>query len=284
MRVPRYWAQGQIEAADQAGDRHSFSCWGWSDADVDDARRKGEERAYRVAQLFLAGEARGRYGYGDRPMREEILEELNPAGQKVSALITRNSYGCRVLNTEDAMFVDIDLPEPKSGGLFKSLFGKPQAPSPSPFETQALAKVELVAREDREMGIRIYRTKAGLRLLMTHAPLDPKAKETQALMESFGADPLYMNLCRLQECFRARLTPKPWRCGVGACTVTYPRQNEKVEGYFRRWEDKYTAAAERFATCRFLRHIGNHIVHEDIDPIVKFHDHATRANAGLSLA
>jgi hypothetical protein len=30
-------------------------------ADVDDARRKGEERAYRVAQLFLAGEARGRF-------------------------------------------------------------------------------------------------------------------------------------------------------------------------------------------------------------------------------
>jgi hypothetical protein len=35
------------------------------------------------------------------------------------------------------------------------------------------------------------------------------------LMRFLRADPDYVRLCAVQECYRARLTPKPWRCGDG---------------------------------------------------------------------
>ena len=34
------------------------------------------------------------------------------------------------------------------------------------------------------------------------------------VFDTLGADPPYRRLCRTQKCFLARLTPKPWRCGV----------------------------------------------------------------------
>jgi hypothetical protein len=40
----------------------------------------------------------------------------------------------------------------------------------------------------------------------------PEAPETDRLLRLSGADPAFVQLCRAQKCFRARLTSKPWRC------------------------------------------------------------------------
>ena len=60
-------------------------------------------------------------------MREEpVLRDWKDEQGGLTAAITRNSYGCLVLNTAQIMFVDVDAPEPKSsgGGFFAGLFGK----------------------------------------------------------------------------------------------------------------------------------------------------------------
>ena len=81
-------------------------------------------------------------------------------------------------------------------------------------QDSAIAKVENWTRNNPDWGWRIYRTRAGLRLLATHALFDPEAAASDGVFDALGADPLYRQLCKTQKCYRARLTPKPWRCGI----------------------------------------------------------------------
>ena len=96
--------------------------------------------------------------YPDRPFREEILQEINDA-RGLAAVVARNSYGCKVLNTARVMFVDIDLPEPQrpKRGLFQMLFGKPapQPPADPGPDIEAQARVENWTRNNYQWGWRV---------------------------------------------------------------------------------------------------------------------------------
>ncbi len=57
----------------------------------------------------IAAEPPRAYAYGDRPLREEIVRSVAGDGER-AAVVTRNSFGCLVLNTAGVLFVDVDLP------------------------------------------------------------------------------------------------------------------------------------------------------------------------------
>ncbi len=164
MNFPKFWARGKSGA---------FAVWRSSDTSVNEAREAAQAAAERLAALFEADNLPDeKYGYGNRPMREPVLKEMRNAAGELSAAVTRNSYGCQVLNTTGALFVDIDLPEPKkSGGMFGSLFGKRAEPE-DPAKT-AMAKAGAWAQAHPGWNWRTYRTRGGLRLLATHALFDP---------------------------------------------------------------------------------------------------------------
>lgn len=269
MRFPRYWAK----ATDA---KRELTTWGWSDESNAAAESAARARLARIADRLAAGDfaALGRYGYGERALREPVLQEL------AGAAITRNSYGCEVLNTAGAMFIDIDLPQSAGVGLVGRLFGKrvPDA------QGGALANVESWLRRNGDWGFRVYCTKAGLRLLATQAPVEPA--EGERVMSALGADPLYMRLCRSQQSYRARLTPKPWRCGAPTpgSVIQWPFADLKAEQQFGDWQREYSKRAARYATCRFLRALGSAKVDAAIAPLVALHDERTRAAADLPLA
>ena len=203
----------------------------------------------------------------------------------VCAVITRNSYGCRVLNTSKVMFVDIDLPEPKAGGgFFKRLFGKPEIPRTDDAQAQAMTRIENWTRNNGAWGWRVYRTHSGLRLPATQGVMEAGSEESNAVFEALGADPLYRKLCKTQKCFRARLTPKPWRCGIRARPERWPWLAPKQEQRFHRWEAKYAECSARWATCRFLRQIGSRAIAPEVQTILRLHDEKTRAESNLPLA
>lgn len=66
-----------------------------------EAQRLAAEAVERIAARIRRGEGfPERYAYGERPLREEIVQELPSAGAgEPDAAITRNSYGALVLNT-----------------------------------------------------------------------------------------------------------------------------------------------------------------------------------------
>jgi hypothetical protein len=201
-------------------------------------------------------------------------------------VVTRNSYGSRVLNTARAMFVDVDLSEPPEPGFFQRLFSAPKPPPPpdAGAESGIVEKAEAWAQNHSDWGWRIYRTRAGLRLLATHALFEPHTDFAAQVFDWVDADPLYRQLCKTQECFRARLTPKPWRCGVQNRPDRWPFLNAKAESRFQKWEAAYTTACQKWASCKLIHTTGNRTVHPDLRAIVDLHDRETRAESGLPLA
>jgi hypothetical protein len=276
VRFARHWARAAQSATGKSGQRFDLAAWGWSDTDAASAEAMARDALRRIAERVARGEAfPARYAYGDRPLREELLGEPHP-----DVALTRNGYGCEVLNAARVMFVDIDLPEPKSAGLVGRLLGRKPAPDAA---EAALTRVHDWLRLNGDWGFRAYRTKAGLRLLATHGPVPVDARALE-LMGALGADPLYVRLCKAQASFRARLTPKPWRCGTHAPGVRWPFPDAAAERRFRDWRTEYENLAQRYATCTFLRTLGNADVHPEVVPIRELHDERTRAGSGLPLA
>ena len=89
-------------------------------------------------------------------------------------------------------------------------------------------------------------------------------------MTQLDADPAFVRLCRAQESFRARLTPKPWRCGCERPAVRFPREHAHDE--------------ERFSEWRVVEEVGWRRVHPDVAPILSAHDRVTKATSTLPLA
>jgi len=205
--------------------------------------------------------------------------------------VTRNAYGALVLNARHLMFVDIDrdeTPAPAAAAAdlvsgILSLFGK-TAPAPPPGgESRVVADVRRVT-ESSGLAARLYKTAAGYRAIVTSGPNDAGGGASDGVLQQYGADPLYIRLCRLQESFRARLTPKPWRCGARVPPASFPFETPAHEARFRAWEAEYAATAARYATCRFLGAFGGTRAAPEFEELIRFHDQETKAGTTLPLA
>jgi hypothetical protein len=288
MRFLRYWAKAAASATGPDGRRLEFACWRGSDRSVEDAHAAAQRAAEDIAaRAAVASEPLRAYAYGDRPLREEIVRPAAGAGER-AAMVTRNSFGCLVLNTAGVLFVDVDLPPPSSGGIggwLGRLFGRGSGAqdSTSP-QAVALARLEDWLGRNPSCGFRVYRTHGGLRYLETSRLFDPASDEVATMLGELGCDPLYLRLCRSQESFRARLTPKPWRCGLASPPSRFPHETPEREAAFLGWLRDYDACCERYAVCELLPSVGDGFVNADVAPVVRLHDEATRSGSGLPLA
>lgn len=273
MKIPKYWARS-VQAVQQPDDEQPYRLviWQWSDSSREEAQRKADDRVREVAEKIRAGARLNRYGYGERPLREELTQGVtNNAGNEV-AVLTRNLYGALVLNAANAMFIDIDFSGKGSagstGGGFQWGFGK-RAPSQ---EDQHVERLTTWASRYPDLGIRIYRTFGGLRCLIINETFDPSRSETLDILRSCESDPLYVRLCQAQDCFRARLTPKPWRCNMDTPPSRYPWENTDLENQYRLWERRYAQASQAYSVCQLVRQLGRQEIHPDVAPILALHD------------
>jgi len=274
MKIARYWTRGDGEAWTSKGERIRATARGWSDESIDAARAVASGIARRVAERIAAGSSGQRYPYGDRPLPEPLIREFS-SGQ---GIVTRNAYGALVLNAARLLFADIDG-QPAGAGLgniFSGLFGKPKS---DPLVERVKAITERHGRKAR-----LYRTAAGYRLMIVDAPYRPGDAETESLLEEYKADPLYRRLCRTQESFRARLTPKPWRCGMLNPPAEFPFETTIAREQFAVWEREYNAKTQRFATCKLVAEVGSGRPAEEFRELIDYHDRETKAGQELPLA
>jgi hypothetical protein len=239
VKIPAHWSRATAEETDRDGKEASFSCWRWSDTSVEDAQASALDAARRILRNFLGGGERNRYAYGDGALREEVLQRITgPRGELVAA-VTQNTYGSLVLSTARVMFIDLDFPATRPGEHLRHFvtrwFDKSARDPDAQREDDARSRLKSFLKDNPQWGVRVYRTCAGLRVLVTHALFDPTADSTQPLFESLGTDPLYVRLCRAQGSFRARLTPKPWRCGHASNTIGWPRETDDAQRQFEKW-------------------------------------------------
>lgn len=276
MKIPKYWARSIQVVQEPGGKALRLACWMWSDTSLDHARQMAEARTREVAQKVRAGARLSRYAYDERPLREEIIEGVrNRAGNEI-AVVTRNRYGARVLNATNAMFIDIDFPEKGAsptlaGGLQRLLGGRP----PASQADQHVERISAWARQRPDLSLRVYRTFGGLRCLVTNQVFDPSQPEALGILRQLGSDPLYVRLCQAQGCFRARLTPKPWRCGMYPPPSRYPWEDYAAERRYRDWEQRYEQSGSAYSVCKLVNQLGPDETHPDIEPVVALHDRLT---------
>ncbi|HEX8324103.1 MAG TPA: hypothetical protein VF595_09335 [Tepidisphaeraceae bacterium] len=286
MELPKYWARASFTAKDGSGRPVTRNALGWSTTSVAEAQAVAGERAKRAADRQTDGRATA-YEYGEVPPREQQFDVIEHGGQTIG-VITRNRYGSLILNTDRVMFADIDFPTPQSSapqglaGLVAGLFKK-TPPTTTP-EAVALEKVLAWQATRPAASFRVYRTFAGLRLLFTDGLYDPRSPDTRDLLRSIGSDLLYFTLTQRQGCFRARLSPKPWRCGASTylprSIVDHPDEPQRVD----EWAEAYTRQAAAYDTCRFLRTVGPSAANGEINAISNVHDRFTGATGTKPLA
>jgi hypothetical protein len=287
MKIPKYWMRREGDVQRPDGTPLRLSAWGWSDTSTSEAEGRAGDRFRSLQQRVTQGlELPRGYGYGSRPMREQILEEIPGPDGRPDALLTRNSYGSVVLNAARAMFVDVDVPRRSSprdepaGFSVMRMFGLGGGA-----KEQAAALDRLRHALAGSGGtFRVYRTAAGFRLLATDRVFVPASSDSESVMRATGADPAFVQLCRVQESFRARLTPKPWRMGEMPPPSQFPRGDREQEAAFNEWLERYERASASKATCRFVETVGSGWLHREIAPIVRLHDERTKAESDLPLA
>ena len=289
MKLARYWTRSEAEAPDRKGRIIRAVARGWSNESMEAARTVARDIAQRLAQGDFP--TRGaQYLYGDRPLPEPVLREFQGNGDGPRAIVTRNVYGAEVLNTRDLMFVDIDkpyhppapIPSILTMGL-RALFGKSAPAPPVQTDDPAITKIRGVAERNNLAG-RVYKTAGGYRVLITSTGFTPVDPRSEDLLRQFAADELYIRLCRVQESFRARLTPKPWRCGLPNPPVMFPFETPQDQSRFTDWERTYTVTGERFRTCQYVASFGSGSVASGFEELIQFHDQETKAASVLPLA
>jgi hypothetical protein len=255
------------------------------------------------------------------PIREEIVS------RRGDSVITRNGYGAACLNTPDVMFADVDVTKSSyvaygwvvfgifvaaafwvraececngqlyfwaiiiSGILASSIIGYFISRLFGVFRTDpfdaALKKIEAYASRTPSWVLRVYRTPNGYRVLAMHATFDPTGSRAQHFMKAIGGDPLYARMCRNQNCFRARLSPKPWRIGIDEHLRprpgVWPIAEERM-GDRRRWVRMYEAKAVGYASCRFVKSLGSGRTSRKCEEVRRLHDDLCKANLDLPIA
>jgi hypothetical protein len=264
-----------------------FEAWGWSRVSEAEAEKIGLSRARQALERFLKNHDRrhaAEYDYLDMPIREEVLEEIGPADQPTAA-ITRNRYGSLILNTAGVLFADVDFPPAKARGFldaFLMLFS-PERKQQREEETRqaTLSGIKTWILNHPQRGVRLYRTAAGLRLLFTDRTYQPTGEESLGLLRELGSDALYIRLTRKQESFRARLSPKPWRCGVPAYPALFPVRHQESADRKNAWLEDYRKKSAGFRVCDLLTVSGRDSADPVIRAIVDLHDrHACQPRAG----
>lgn len=325
MIVPQYWAEARAQLRQQ-GRQMTVRRFGWSDVSQAEAQESAEQRAQEALQRRWAGaklmqrEPKVSYNGADGvPIREEIVARHDPV------VITRNSYGARCLNTPDVLFADIDFEQMASFRLVLvslALLVTAALLVGRQFDSKGLIAVLLLvavfaastlagwllrlklrfnggaeglARKrihrfvaaNPDWNLRLYRTPAGLRVLATQRTFAPDDPAVTRFFAALGADLRYVRMCLRQQCFRARVSAKPWRIGIdhhlrprpGVWPVAAERLAER-----REWVERYEAAARAYAACSYIESVGSGVVEPAVAQVQQLHDELSGASSRLPIA
>ncbi|RYD67570.1 MAG: hypothetical protein EOP83_02565 [Verrucomicrobiaceae bacterium] len=325
MIVPQFWAEARVQ--EKTRERQvTVRRYGWSDASQEDAQAMAGARASEALRRILSGEKMERrepkvpYNGSDGvPIREEILSRQG------DTIITRNSYGARCLNTPDVLFADLDFPDEnhtvlvgvvfpiafaigiaigilrgsvQSGLMAMGILGltlpwvvawcyKSYLRATGGDQRHTLRRIEKFSTRNPDWHLRVYQTPAGFRVLAMHDTFDPAGEEAARCFRALGTDKIYVRMCTNQRCFRARVSPKPWRIGIskhlrpnpGVWPVA-PERLPLREAWVRDYEQRATG----YAACRFVTRLGSDRIHPSAEQVAMLHDELSRATSGLPIA
>ena len=324
MIVPDYWAEAKLKERIN-GRQVTIKRFGWSNSSEEDALENATARAKEAMLLARQGETVRRAdhkvsynGNEGLPIREEVIARHD------DVVITRNIYGALCLNTPDVLFADIDYPLEVASTLpvkllllvmgigfavgwltdlmfwigsagillgfvvlgITTLVQKvKRAKQPTP-EALAMEKVKEYLSANADANLRVYKTPLGLRVLFMHKLFDPSSDDTMSILTKLDSDAIYIQMCKNQQCFRARVSPKPWRIGIERLTPrpgVWPISKDRLPAR-QHWVEAYTEKAENYAACEFWQQLGSSLTHPKAEKVRQLHDELSQAASQLDIA
>jgi hypothetical protein len=279
MQVSKFWQKEVGSAVDKNGHPYLLTAWGASASSDADAKQDALAKLERWVAKLARGEDIGEYEYLNSAIREELVEEITDFSGNLIGAITRNRYGALVLNATDVFIADVDTPTPGFGARLLAMLGRRLRD-----KTYHIEKIKAYVQENPGVNAVIYETHSGLRVFLTERARDPGDAQSMQLLETLGSDHLYKALCRTQKCYRARLTPKPWRCSAARPPNHFPREELPAQIAFDKWLTEYDAAAKAYAVCRHVATVGSGTVSPNARKILEAHDGTTLNSGAGSLA
>ncbi|TLM78242.1 hypothetical protein ACONUD_17595 [Microbulbifer harenosus] len=324
MIVPEYWSEAKLKQRID-GAQVTIKRFGWSDESEAAAHAHASKRAHEAMTRAVRGEKVRKVdhkipynGAEGLPIREEVV------GRQDDVVITRNSYGALCLNTPDVLFADIDFDQAPAEGLSTAIYlflilisagvaygyesyavfiglvvlslfvapilirlaNKMHTRLKGEPEDKALKIVESYVEMHPEVHLRLYRTPMGFRVMAMHQIYEPGSEATNQILQALKSDPIYIRMCRNQHCFRARVSPKPWRIGIDRIVPrpgVWPIRNERMPARID-WVKKYDRRAAHFAACRFVKELGSGKSVVKTRQLQALHDQMCRAESGLEIA
>lgn len=177
----------------------------------------------------FSGKPEGVSQYGSLP---EPIVDTEPLYFLGTACLTVNRYNALVLNSRDMLIADIDFGDTR----LNKFAGASDV-------DEVIAALDRLDDLDEDLKVpyarfskesfRVYRTHSGCRVICTSTPYprDENGYFADRLMLFLKSDRQYMELCEIQGCYRARLTPKPWRWSDGpqhVCELVHVDSDEVV--------------------------------------------------------
>lgn len=193
---------------------------------------------------------------------EAVVEQIDEHN-----VITRNRYGVEVLNSTDTCFLDVDDFPAGFMERVRAFFGGARSG-----EQRLLETVRTLCRDHESLSMRVYRTSRGWRIMAEAPGLTPDSPLAAQLFRSLNVDALYADLCHRQECWRARLTPKPYRVGMRG-VYPHPAEPGEPDAAAAEWLAAYRAHCEGKAVCRLVDSFGSAVNNR----VVQEHDARTLA-------
>lgn len=325
MIVPDFWAEARAQHRSK-NRQITVRRFGWSNESLADAERMAQERVNEALSRLIAGESLRRserrvpYNGADGiPIREEVIERIG------DTVITRNSYGALCLNTPNVLFGDIDFRKDPSlisllfltlvaasigvaagmttlswligvvvavvgivlvypvGVAFRRIFQQLSGGE----EDGVRKRLNKFVDQNRDWHLRLYRTPAGIRVLVMHKTFEPRSPEVEEFFRQIRADKMYVRMCRNQNCFRARVSPKPWRIGMESSIRlsrrVWPIDDEQLPARLE-WVSEYEKLSSAFAACCYIDSLGSSHIAIEARDVQELHDHLCHATSGRTLA
>ena len=165
---------------------------------------------------------------------------------------------------------------------------------------------------------RLYKTPAGFRIIATHDTVLPNNEVVAEWFVYFYADANYARLCQSQQCFRARLTAKPWRmievieqnkmekdipsrdfffidldlddASINALDDEEYADFEKQQNELaarQQWIEAYDNFAKSYRSCEYIESfagVESKLAQAAISDFIQWHDSACQVDKDLPLA
>lgn len=252
MKYFKYWVKEAFQIRIN-GDLKTISILSGSNESKEDAHTEATTKAHQIEERIKNRSQKEKYEVAIREHVDQIIDETN--------IISICRYGAKILNTTQYTILDLD----DYRFSFFDLFGRLKKLSK---KERIIYKFERNVTRFPELGrdFRIYETNKGIRVIGKQY-VTPAGKYYTAMMRKLSVDGIYVQLSKKQNCYRARLTPKPYRMKSATIKIRCPLDCE-TSAYYD-WSNTYEAASKNFSVVKLAKINGMDFSQE---PIVKLHD------------